>query len=471
VCPFRLFSVGIGGATRTCFGVKGPRDAGTDLHLILQITQTKHHHPQSNNTPKNSKMGDVQHKSINSINFVYSSSGFQAFGYNFDDNPSYTVERPIEFWKAQLAFRGFSPRGNNIEALKQRVRDAGKNTMDKKITEWCEEMLAATRVEAAGNRKRKAEQELENSRQAASARAGAAAASASNAPIGRPAMLNFIGVAEQARQAAIAKDAYQAGRRVAPPPPPPRPGRIVNRRLAQDNPGAFLRACFFDEDGNDTSDEPVALPNLCPADRAHIHQAASSLRLFHETTVTSVMVLGSGKNRLGAYTPNFGPQTGDDEEEDGEEDAEDEEFEQDGEDGEDEEDEEDEAEEENDDEWDITGEWEIKCPIMAECFGQFSPYTLSIFTTLRRTGRETYGLFDFGAYKGVFRFSTQTKDVGHYMHQGYRNDIDEFVVDKDDLPSAENPTRCYRGRGKEDGEDVIQLDEDQHLYTMTFSDG
>ena len=133
---------------------------------------------------------------------MYSSSGFQAFGYNFDDNPSYTVERLIEFWKAQLAFRGFSPRGNNIEALKQRVRDAGENTMDEKIAEWCEEMLAATKAEAAGNRKRKAEQELENSRPAATARARAAAASASNAPIGRPAMLNFRGATKQARQAA-----------------------------------------------------------------------------------------------------------------------------------------------------------------------------------------------------------------------------------------------------------------------------
>jgi hypothetical protein len=151
----------------------------------------------------------------------------------------------------------------------------------------------------------------------------------------------------------------------------------------------------------------------------------------------------------GVIYSNFDPQTDDDKEED----------------------EEDEAEEENDNEWDITGEWEIKCPIMAGCFGQFKPYTLSIFTTLRRTGSETYGLFDFGAYKGVFRFSTQKKDAGHYMHQGYRDDIDEFLLDKDDLPSAENPTRCYRWRGKEDGEDVIQLDEDQHLYTMNFSDG
>jgi hypothetical protein len=105
---------------------------------------------------------------------------------------------------------------------------------------------------------------------------------------------------------------------------------------------------------------------------------------------------------------------------------------------------------------------------MTRFFGQFRPYTLSIYTTLRRTGRETYGRFDLGTYKGIFRFSTQTKDAGHYS-EGYKDEIDEFLLDKDDLPSAGNPTRCYRWRGKDDGEDMIQLHEDQHLYTMTFS--
>jgi hypothetical protein len=98
---------------------------------------------------------------------------------------------------------------------------------------------------------------------------------------------------------------------------------------------------------------------------------------------------------------------------------------------------------------------------MAGFLGQFRPYTFSIYTTLHRTGRETYGRFDLGTYKGVFRFSTQTKDAGRY-DEGYKDEIDEFLLDKDDLPSAVNPTRCYRWRGKEDGED-------QHLYTMTFS--
>jgi hypothetical protein len=176
--------------------------------------------------------------------------------------------------------------------------------MDEKVNEWCEEMLAATRAEAAGNRKRKAAEELENLRQASSARAAArtrpAAASASNASIRRLVIANFIGIAEQARQAAIAKDAYRAGRRVAPPPPPPRPGRVVDRRMAQNYHKRFLLECFFDDHGNDTSDEPLALPNLAPADRAHLHQEAGDLNLFHESTVTGVMILGSGRNRLGA---------------------------------------------------------------------------------------------------------------------------------------------------------------------------
>jgi hypothetical protein len=444
-------------------------------------------------------MEGVQQKLINNITFTYSSSGFEAFRYNFDDNPSYTFQRPIEYWRAQLAFRGFSPRGNDIEALKKRVRNGGKNTMDEKVEAGYAAMVEAARVEvaksakreavlearrAAGqaaieardplNRKRKADQELENLRQAASARTAAAsgfmaqakarakpaAANTTSAPPGRASVLGmFVGIAEQARQAAIAKDAYRTGRRVPPAPPPPRRDRVVNRRLAQNNPGAFLRECFFDGQGRDTGDEPVALPNLGPADRAHLHQAASSLRLFHETTITDVLVLGSGRNTLGAqmvkelnrqagwppvpYTPpNFGQQTGEDDEEN----------------------------EGNNEEWDVTGKWEVQCPKMAGCFGQYNPYTLSIYTSLHQTGREIYGRFDFGAYRGVFRFSTQTKDPRGHTYEVYRDDIDEFLLDKDGLPSAENPTRCYRWRGKEDGEDVIQLGEDQHLYTMTFSD-
>ena len=37
--------------------------------------------------------------------------------------------------------------------------------------------------------------------------------------------------------------------------------------------------------------------------------------------------------------------------------------------------------------------------------------------------------------------------------------------------SEQNPTRFYRWRRKETGEDIIQLDEDDELYFMTFSHG
>ena len=38
--------------------------------------------------------------------------------------------KPIDFWKAQLAFRGFSPRGSDINALKERLRNANTDVMN-----------------------------------------------------------------------------------------------------------------------------------------------------------------------------------------------------------------------------------------------------------------------------------------------------------------------------------------------------
>ena len=45
------------------------------------------------------------------------------------------------------------------------------------------------------------------------------------------------------------------------------------------------------------------------------------------------------------------------------------------------------------------------------------------------------------------------------------------MLDADDEPSKDDPKRFYRWMGKETGEDVIQLREDNRLYSMTFSDG
>lgn len=260
--------------------------------------------------------------------------------------------------------------------------------------------------------------------------------------------------------------------------PPTGEKRVIDRKLAGKDPKKFLRDAFFDEHGKDAGWEPVELKGLDSWERCQLHQAAGSLKLYHETTVTSVMIIGSGKNTQGQkrlkeldraagwppepYVPNI----------DAEEDENGEESEQEGEVTDDNEDSDpdEEREEEEPAEWDITGIWELKCPGMAGCFGQYAPYTLEIFSTPRRVGWETYGRFDLGQYKGVFRFSSQKKDP-RGLGDICKDDIEEFLLDKEDMPSAENPTIFYRWRGKEDGEGVIQLRSENYLYEMTFSDG
>jgi hypothetical protein len=60
--------------------------------------------------------------------FRLTKDGFKTFGYAWDSKPSYNENHPLDYWKAQLAFRGFSFRGSNIEALKLLFRHA--NTED-----------------------------------------------------------------------------------------------------------------------------------------------------------------------------------------------------------------------------------------------------------------------------------------------------------------------------------------------------
>jgi hypothetical protein len=51
------------------------------------------------------------------------------------------------------------------------------------------------------------------------------------------------------------------------------------------------------------------------------------------------------------------------------------------------------------------------------------------------------------------------------------NDTDEILLEPNDVPSEENPSRSYRWRGKETCEGVIELMSESKLYKMTFSDG
>ena len=264
----------------------------------------------------------------------------------------------------------------------------------------------------------------------------------------------------------------------------PRKERVIDKQMAKKNPEKFLRDAFLNEYGKDAGWGPVELERLGSSERCQLHEAAESLRLYHETTVTSVMVIGSGKtmqgqqrlkelNRASGWRPPvpYVPDFDNDEEEEkseefSEEDSEgvDENINSEG----DNDSSEEPDEEEDEQEWDITGSWEIERPGMAGCFGQYAPYTLEIFSSQHRLGRQIYGRFNFGTYKGVFRFSfEQEKVIGNPFKE---NDNEEFFL-PNDIPSEENPTMSYRWRGREDGENVIQLRSENALYQMTFSDG
>ena len=263
----------------------------------------------------------------------------------------------------------------------------------------------------------------------------------------------------------------------------PRKERVIVKQMAKKNPEQFLRDAFFDEYGKDAGWGPVELERLSSWERCQMHQAAESLGLHHETTVSSVMVIGSGKNKQGQQRlkelnraaggrpiPNVPDFDSDEEEEESEEFSEEDSEEADGSISTDEDNQSSKEpdEEEDDQEWDITGSWEIKCPRMAGCFGQYAPYTLEIFVSQHRLGRQIYGRFDFGEYKGVFRFSIeQEKAIGNPYKE---HDNEEFFL-PNDIPSEKNPTISYRWRGREDGENVIELGSENALYQMTFSDG
>ncbi|KAF4626032.1 hypothetical protein G7Y89_g12133 [Cudoniella acicularis] len=122
------------------------------------------------------------------------------------------------------------------------------------------------------------------------------------------------------------------------------------------------------------------------------------------------------------------------------------------------------------DEWDITGVWKLESSQLAHMF-EPSPLSMEIFTKFHRGGRETFGRFNFGKFDGIFRFTKTRRPEGHHKRVPYTEDKDEFLLKVTDNPSTKNPTRCFRWRGQESKPRVLEQDADGNLYTMTFSEG
>ena len=67
------------------------------------------------------------------IEYDYSAKGFRILGYKWDSSVAYDDDRSIDYWKAQLAFRGYTTRGSKLEVLKARLEAANTNAMDPQV--------------------------------------------------------------------------------------------------------------------------------------------------------------------------------------------------------------------------------------------------------------------------------------------------------------------------------------------------
>ena len=106
-------------------------------------------------------------------------------------------------------------------------------------------------LEECANKKRKAEETLEEIRPGPSSR-----------------------TASSMRLNLRKKNSHQSSSRA-------RKFRIVDPRMATRDPERFLRDAFFDENGKDGGYSPVPLKDLDSRNRASLHHAASALNLFH----------------------------------------------------------------------------------------------------------------------------------------------------------------------------------------------
>lgn len=504
---------------------------------------------------------------IKNVGYSFDGQEFTCFGYGMSTQPFDRPRRnqPIEYWKAQLAFRGFSSRGSDIDALKQRLANADTDEMDITVRLGCEKWADVW------IQKREKQERARHAHQA------------------RP---------ESQREVEL--DAQRQYEQKAPHRDLDSKwaNRIINRRLAGNNPDSFLFELFCNEYGEDEGGPPIELKNMGARYRFALHRYADAYGLYHVTSASGIMVIGSRKNsladeRLRALNlethRKHGPtvsrrkrRVGDEDEhpeyssfgvaeearqratakpkvtsasasvasaqqasislqsrreneiqridrnisraegfisaadwttlnelgvsgdeirrmstkafhsaitevdqhrlgyaDDGEEEdekLEDEEVE--GEDAEVEEEDEEVADKEgfecqkaednakgdtNNEPWDVTGEWEIECHSLRRVYEHQAPYTLQIFSDEHhRHGKAMYGRLSFQEWTGVFRFTS--------MRHGDDDYTDQYVLDTNDVISAQDPTRCYRWRGK-DIQGIIQLGSDNKLYQMTFSDG
>ena len=145
--------------------------------------------------------------------------------------------------------------------------------------------------------------------------------------------------------------------------------------------------------------------------------------------------------------------------------------------------------------WDVSGQWEIRCPYMDEQWGsENDTCSLEIgFTKPIKTGLiQMYATFDFVAITGIMRFVNQDarEDAEEEDNTGRSSRKHDLTLDEDSdddedseddssvaakflfrnasLPSSTSREFNFRWRGEETGEGEIQLDSDKELCSLTF---
>jgi len=174
-------------------------------------------------------MAPVIKATIRDTPFTYSTPGLLAYSLSFAPNPSYSDALSVTYFKAQLAFRGFSQRDRDIEALKSRlsfaVADMGTR-MNPEVARKGKQMKAEftrrVREEEREEQERAGETEEERERDAQSEE----------------------GDADIARKGRLEHKWAN---------------RVIDEDLAQEEPREFLRHLFFDKRGRNKGGPPVVL--------------------------------------------------------------------------------------------------------------------------------------------------------------------------------------------------------------------
>ncbi|KUJ09738.1 uncharacterized protein LY89DRAFT_276619 [Mollisia scopiformis] len=193
------------------------------MNLLAGIAEAQLHRQAAINRPSGKSFPSIE---IHGVPLA-SDSDITAWGYAFEHNIDYDDDEPIEFWKAQLALRGFFSRGSNLAALKQRLRNANTNEKDMGLFDTYMEAVQAR----AQGKEHKANDRLADNRPPPAAIPAVASRPSRLAIPALPSAAPRPTLASQS--AAPSRPQLEVAHRLPPSVNTRLEGFIVNRRLAE----------------------------------------------------------------------------------------------------------------------------------------------------------------------------------------------------------------------------------------------